>query len=534
MARDERNVQSQLTDSAARRSVQSDPAGDSIGRLLLVLACLSSIGLMFPMWSAGPLVLDEHGSYWMIDSDLPGTTLSRSLSYTAIPPLSGWLQELFLLALGKSELVFRLPSALCHLIAVPVIYFAGTTLRGRLPGGIAALLLAWHPEALDEVRIARCYGLVLLMASLVVWATLRWLKHGPQVRWVVAWTLSAAGLMWTHYTSALLVILAAGCLGFSSFRARKPGTGLTPWLLAMMALTLLCMPLIPSVLRLREWGPYLNYMSADQSIWSFIGPVWWLGIPMGLLTSRTLCRKRSADQSSEMKMEGSWLLVLAMCSLFPLLILAVLASGDLSSLANPRYRVAYAPAGACLIAAMMSTKSHRTGVVLGAIVTIVSSWAMSPLLPWQLGRLGSPTDAEWRDANLFLAANSKAGEQIFVQSGLAESSLVPAFPTDDVFLEYVACRVSRFYLESLHPRVGLPFRWDVSHDVPLNFRSRMLSGSGTETSFWVAAATDTDLNRASLAGLQQIARSSGFALQNEKTWPNVRVERYVLPASEAP
>ncbi|MFN8710123.1 MAG: ArnT family glycosyltransferase, partial [Planctomyces sp.] len=230
MARDERNVQSQLTDSAARRSVQSDPAGDSIGRLLLVLACLSSIGLMFPMWSAGPLVLDEHGSYWMIDSDLPGTTLSRSLSYTAIPPLSGWLQELFLLALGKSELVFRLPSALCHLIAVPVIYFAGTTLRGRLPGGIAALLLAWHPEALDEVRIARCYGLVLLMASLVVWATLRWLKHGPQVRWVVAWTLSAAGLMWTHYTSALLVILAAGCLGFSSFRARKPGTGLTPWL----------------------------------------------------------------------------------------------------------------------------------------------------------------------------------------------------------------------------------------------------------------------------------------------------------------
>ena len=96
---------------------------------------------------------------------------------------------------------------------------------------------------------------------------------------------------------------------------------------------------------------------------------------------------------------------------------------------------------------------------------------MCALLPWELGRLGSPTDAEWREANLFLSTHSKTGEPIYVQSGLAESNLVPAFPDDDLFLEYVACRVSRFYVEASHPRFGLPFHWDGPGNVRARFRS---------------------------------------------------------------
>jgi hypothetical protein len=304
----------------------------------------------------------------------------------------------------------------------------------------------------------------------------------------------------------------------------------------MIALSLLCAPLIPAVLRLGEWGPFLNYMSADQSIWSFIGPLWWLGIPVGVAASQILrikwIRNRAPEPGLSLKSQWRATLVLVICSLMPLLTLAAFASGDLSSLANPRYRVAYAPAGACLIAGLLGVKTHWTGMALGAIVTIASSWAMSPLLPWQLGRLGSPTDVEWRDANFYLAANSVDGEPIFVQSGLTESNLVPLFPTDDVFLEYVACRVSRFYLESPHQRIGLPFRWNASLDVVPCYRDRLRSHSSPGAGFWLAAATDTDLNRASMKGLQLIAIDSGFVLQDQKVWPNVRVERYVLPASE--
>ena len=540
LKRSARKLSDELNSS---NDLQTLPDGEAtaqsnrFGRILLSLACLTSLLLMVPMWTAGPLVLDEHGSYWMIDSDLPGTTLERSLNYTAIPPLSGWLQEAFLAVLGKTETAFRLPSAVCHFLAVIVTYLAGSSLRDRSLGGLAALLLAWHPEAVDEVRIARCYGLVLLMASLVVWCTVRWVRFPPQRRWPLAWTVAAAGLMWTHYTSALLVILAAGWIGICSLRTRRPMTHVTRWVLSMLALALICVPLIPSVLRLREWGPFLNYMSADQPLWNFVGAVWWLGLPSGWLVAR-LTGRRSIHQIKQQKTKtaenrSSWM-VLTVCSLLPLLIIAALASGELSSLANPRYRVAYVPAGACLIAVLLTTKVDLRGALLGTMVVIAASWFMAPLWPWELGRLGSATDAEWHDANLFLAAHSSEEEPIYVQSGLAESHLVPAFPNDRLFLEYVACRVSRFYVEAFHPRFGLPFQWDGPGHVQAEFRSHLLSRAKAGDTFWIVAATDTDLNQNSFVGLQRLATESGFVLQQQQSWPNVRVERYVIPNPEAP
>src|SRR5690606_2102705 len=133
---------------------------------------------MAPLLNAGPLALDEHGSYWIVASDLPGTSLIRSLDYAAIPPLSAWLEMAFLAVFGKSELVFRLPSALGYLAAIVVIHRVTVTLSDGPAGGIAAMLLAWHPDV-DEVRIARCYGLLMLLSALLLWSTLRW-KQSPR------------------------------------------------------------------------------------------------------------------------------------------------------------------------------------------------------------------------------------------------------------------------------------------------------------------------------------------------------------------
>jgi len=488
---------------------------------------------MWPMVFAGPLVLDEHGSYWIVDSDLPGSSWTRSLDYAAIPPLSGWLQSLFLIVFGKSEFVFRLPSVLCYLGAVVVIYRVGTDLNDRILGGLAALILVWHPEAMDEVRIARCYGLVLLMSSLVLWTTWHWLTFELSQKWSLLWTLSAAGLLWTHYTSALLVMITAAWIGFGCLRSGNVGRNLILWLMNMIGLTILCLPLIPPVLRLREWGPALNYMSGDQSIWNFIGPLWWLGIPAGWLLC-VICRSASLKAREKSPSFWRYAPVLIAGSLLPMLILSALASGDLSSLANPRYRVAYAPAGACLIAAILRFRTHWTVAFAGTVVALAAAWTMSPLTPWQLGRLGSATDAEWRDVGLHLAEHSKPGEPVFVQSGLVESNLVPLYAKDTMFMEYVACRVSRFYLESPHPRYGLPFVWDAQSGVQDFFRDVIVrinipgSADGGAATFWIAAATDTDLNRNSLRGMQQVASSAGYILTEHRSWPNVRLERYTM------
>lgn len=502
---------------------------DLNGPCLLGLACVSSLLLMWPMASAGPLALDEHGSYWIIDSDLPSSLLSRSLDYAAVPPLSGWLQQVFLMLFGKSELVFRLPSALCHLAAVFVIYKVGTDIRDRNLGGIAALILAWHPEALDEVRIARCYGLVLLLSALVLLATGRWLKSPRPRGLIVFWGLAAAGLIWTHYTAALLVVITAAWLGVWSLRRGRRRGDFSRWLMCMIALAVVCLPLIPALLRLREWGPHLNYMTDDQRLWDFVGPFWWFGFPVGMLMSWLIGRK-PVEPNHDLRRQMPLLIG---CSLAPLLTLAVLASGDFSSLANPRYRVAYAPAGACLMALVIRCVGSGPAVLWGVVTAVAAAWTLAPLNPFELGRLGNPVDTEWHDVGTLLKRISGPDEVVFVQSGLVEGKLVGAYVHDRLFMEYVACRVGRFYLDSRHPRYALPFLWDEDTGVQSFYQNLLLHMDDGDT-FWIAAATDTDLNRNSLAHMQHVAGTAEFTRTEEYVWQNVRLEHYIRKIGERP
>ncbi len=495
------------------------------GHALLCIASISWCFLMSPLLTAGPLALDEHGSYWIIDSDLPGTSLQRSLDYAAIPPLSSWMQQAFLTVFGKSEFIFRLPSALCALAAMGVCYQAGKELRDDRTGGLAAILVVWHPEAMDEVRIARCYGLVLLLGAVVLWATIRWYRTPRSAGWAVFWSLSATALLWTHYTSALLVatsglFVAAGCF----WRRDLSIPVLTRLIAAALLLSVMCAPLVPAILRIQGWGPFLNYSGAGASIGDVIGPFWWAGLPAGVLLAWAISRERSTSEVES-------LCLTAACALLPLLILAVLSSGDMSSLANPRYRVAYAPAGVCFTALLLTSSKFWRASIPGTLTILVVAWSFSPGLPWLLGRLGSATDQQWRELNAHLVDISKPHEPILVQSGLTEGHLVPAFAEDELFMEYVACRVSRFYVEAPHERLALPFVWGPQSEIIDFYRNRMGAWRADSGTFWIACATDTDLNRNSLAGIQQVAEDMGFEAIETRVWPDATLIHFMCERS---
>lgn len=500
------------------------------GRLLLGLATCSWLLLMVPLFQAGPLVLDEHGSYWILDSDLPGSMLRRSLDHAAIPPLSSWIQSGCLALLGKSEWAFRLPSALCGLAGIWICYLAGKGLGDARTGGIAALLLAWHPEAMDEVRIARCYGLVLLLGAAVFRASDRWLKKPESWICALAWSLCSAALLWTHYTSALLVMIsglavAGSCIRNGDLNART----LTRLAMAAVFTVALCVPLFPAVQRLREWGPLLNYSGSGAGLGDMFGPWWWAALPIGTAASSLTGGIRSRR---EWRL-GAWGLAVA-CGLVPLLLLAWLSSGEMSSLANPRYRVAYAPAGACLAAMLLTASRRPVGAYVGMAVLLIVPWWWSPLTPWQTGRLGAQADREWRELNQVLAEQAEPGEPIVVQSGLTEGFLVPILAEDPAFLEYVACRVSRFYVESPHPRLALPFLWDPRTGIDEFYRERLAEWRSVPGTFWVACATDTDLNRNSLNGIQDLADQAGYESIKTETWSNATLIRYQVRREVAP
>ncbi len=496
---------------------------DRLGRFLCIIAILSWVFLMWPLVNAGPLVLDEHGSYWMVDSDLPGTSLERSLNYAAIPPISSWVQMLFLGVLGKSELVFRFSSALCMLGAVVVCYKIGKEFDDGLMGGIAALILTWHPEAMDEVRIARCYGLLMLCGALVVWAAVRWAKRLNSFREASSWMISSIALFWTHYTGAILVAVSGVGVAITCLRSEQfQRTSILRMGFALCGVILGGLPLIPAVLRLSEWGRFLNYSQGSPTIWNVIGLFWWLALPVGLLIafliSKGKFRKFAARQPFEL---------IAVCALLPLFLIAALLSDELSSLANPRYRVAYAPAGACLAAMLLCQFRSNVGPILGSVTLLVISWCYSPLNPMEMGRLGSHADQNWGELNHYLQETAQPAEPIFVQSGLTEGYLVPAFAEDRLFMEYVACRVSRFYVDSPHPRYALPFLWDSRLGMPEFYLKSIQSWKDSkETTFWVACATDTDLNQNSLAGIQKIAEAAGYRPAISRQWPHAILIQY--------
>jgi len=493
--------------------------------LWLAVALLCGLGLMSPLLNAGPLALDEHGSFWLVDSDIPSSVLQRSLDYAAIPPLSAWLEQLCLALFGHNEFVFRLPSAACYLAAIVVTWFVTAERADRTAAGMAALLVAWFPDV-DEIRIARCYGLLMLLGALLLWCTVRWRRRPQSPLWLVLWGVVAAGTMWTHYVALPLIGMCWLTLFVRPEQRDQLRIGTFAAIGAGGLAAILCLPLLPAIQRLREWSPVLNYMPEGQPWWKMLGPLWWAAVPAGL-TLAWLLRGRGVSAP----VSARRLLLPALWTLVPLLVLVVLARGDMSSLANPRYRIPYAAGAACLIAIALRSINPRVIVNAASAVTVIAvAWLLADARPRDLRRLGAPADTEWRDAALEIQKSGQPDEPVFVQSGLVESYLVPALYDDPLFLEYVGCRISRFYLQSRHPRIGMPYFYETPPELGSRFQSLMSTASTTPASFWIAAATDTDLNRASLAGLEQLARSAGFDLALEQRGPNMTLLRFQKPA----
>jgi hypothetical protein len=97
---------------------------------------------------------------------------------------------------------------------------------------------------------------------------------------------------------------------------------------------------------------------------------------------------------------------------------------------------------------------------------------------------------------------------------------------DELFMDYVACRLGRFYLKTPHPRYGLPFFWE--GDEQRRFFVEILDDvcEREQPSVWVAAAIDTDLNRQSLAGMQALLAQQGYAADLTREFPTAVLVRY--------
>lgn len=480
------------------------------GFWILLAAILSGVGLSIPLLTAGPLVLDEYGTYWLADDRSPLSLWERSLNYENIPPLSPWIHRLSLRWLGESEWSFRLPSAVWYVLAIGMSYLMGREIRGPLHGGLCALVTAWHPTALGEVLIARCYAQSLFLSALCFWISLRWMKKPHSGICPLVWALAALALIWTHYLNAAVSGLT-GLTLLMRFSQRSILATLSV-IGAGIAVVCGCIPLFPAYERMSEWGQYFGFQ-ASVPLEEAIPPIWWVGLPAGLIAGKILqLFDRSADQSQNSSFTRLSLLVLFLWGFSPICVALAIRNGDFASLANPRYRIGFDVAGGCLLV-LLVTQQWRTrqpsslSAVGSVVVCLIASWMFSDHLPHEPKRLDARQSIQWKQLSEYIEQHGTEGELLFVQSGLGEGFLVPAFYDDHVFMDYSACRVGRLYLSTEHPRYALPFRWDSVSEMRAWFVKVLNTNKTAEhPAIWIVSATDTDLNRISLKYFQELAQ----------------------------
>ncbi|MBL8897614.1 MAG: glycosyltransferase family 39 protein, partial [Planctomycetes bacterium] len=181
----------------------------------------------------------EHlaGSHWQ---DVKGV-LTR-----VDPPLYYAFLWLWIPLAGTSELALRLPSLLCGVAALVLIWRCGRAWFSPAVGAAAAALLAASPLAILYAQEARFYEPLLLcgLAACAAWDRLLLREGGRRELWLYA--LAAAALFYLHFMGVLLVAAHALFLvvGGLSREARRRG------LRALVTAALLIGPYLLGVLYL--------------------------------------------------------------------------------------------------------------------------------------------------------------------------------------------------------------------------------------------------------------------------------------------
>ena len=128
------------------------------------------------------------------------------------PPLYYLLTWLWVkLAASHTAVALRTTSLLAGSLTVPASFLALRSFVGRRLALVVAWLCAISPVLVGYSIYARSYALLVLMATLSVWALGALLERRSLLRWTL-WGAAAAACLWTHYFTVFLVIGEAAVL----------------------------------------------------------------------------------------------------------------------------------------------------------------------------------------------------------------------------------------------------------------------------------------------------------------------------------
>ncbi len=212
-----------------------------------ILLLLTVLGLLLRGYGLGKesLYNDELYSWQQIDFPTYRDVMAKGIRPDVHPP--GYLTLLYLTrrALGDSETMLRLPSALAGTLWIPAMFLLGRRLFGPEEGLIAAALVAvaWAPIYFSQEARAYAFLVLLVILSAYAWTGV---VRDKNPRAAVGYALAAAGTLYVHPFGVVFVPLAGAAMVLACLRDRRM---LVVSALAQLAVVVMYLPWLGEFIR---------------------------------------------------------------------------------------------------------------------------------------------------------------------------------------------------------------------------------------------------------------------------------------------
>ena len=255
-------------------------------KVLIALILLLAFGLR--VWG-----LDDRNIWWdeglvAWAARLPVADILSWTAHDVHPPLYFLAQRLWWFVVGDGEFVMRYTSVLVGTLNVALIYVLGKAMGGTVAGLLAALFLAVSAFAVSWSQEMRMYIWSAALATLAIWAALRYWQR-EQWRYWIAYVAAVTAGLWTLYLSVSVLIIANLAFLVVWAGRRLSGRLLWRWIAAQALALLLYLPwLVYALSRIPTWS------TAEEFTTGFFAQLYATTLAVGVSTDLERYRSRDA------------------------------------------------------------------------------------------------------------------------------------------------------------------------------------------------------------------------------------------------
>jgi hypothetical protein len=205
------------------------------------VAALTVLGAVLRFWGLGHqgLWYDESVTSLLVQRS-PGVMLGLIPHTESTPPLYYCAEWVWAHIFGTNPAGLRSMSALAGTLLIPVAYLTATKLVSRRAGVITAALTACNPFLIWYSQEARSYESLALLAGLSL-MTFAYALKKPARQWLLAWGVTSALAILTHYYGIIVVIPEAVILLHHHGRRRALRV-------AIGLIVITCLALVPLII----------------------------------------------------------------------------------------------------------------------------------------------------------------------------------------------------------------------------------------------------------------------------------------------